>query len=188
MRDGTQTRDKIERAALRLFAEVGIAETSIRDIARAAGVSQGAMYNHFKSKEVLAWHLFATNFSDIGGELRRIAREQPTLAARFHAMIRHVFERFDQDRLAVSYVFLVRHVHLDKVTPEMGNPYRVFRTVIAEAIRNGEAPRQDIDIACSLVVGAIIQVTDTRILGAIRGSLARHTAAVADACLRLLKA
>ena len=34
-------KDKIEGAALRLFVERGVAETSIREIAVAAGVSQG---------------------------------------------------------------------------------------------------------------------------------------------------
>ena len=33
MRDGRQTRERIERAALRLFVQSGVAETSIRDIA-----------------------------------------------------------------------------------------------------------------------------------------------------------
>ena len=72
----TDTRERIERSALRLFVEQGIAETSIREIARDAGVSQGAMYNHFVSKEELAWELFSENFSQIGHELRKVAAER----------------------------------------------------------------------------------------------------------------
>ena len=102
MRDGRQTRERIERAALRLFVRGGVAETSIRDIAVEAGVSQGAMYNHYRSKDELAWHLFADNFSEIGAELRRIARGDAPLADRLRAMIGHVFELFDRDWETVS--------------------------------------------------------------------------------------
>ncbi len=40
-------------AALRLFAERGFASTSIADIAEAAGITKGAIYWHFDSKDAL---------------------------------------------------------------------------------------------------------------------------------------
>jgi AcrR family transcriptional regulator len=46
-------RARIREAALRLFAERGVEATSIRDIARAAGVSGGLVRHHFGSKEDL---------------------------------------------------------------------------------------------------------------------------------------
>lgn len=46
-------RGKIVEAAITCFVEQGIHQTSIRDIAERAGVSQGNMYNHFASKEAL---------------------------------------------------------------------------------------------------------------------------------------
>jgi AcrR family transcriptional regulator len=188
MRDGSLTRERIERAALKLFVEQGVAETSIRDIAREAGISQGAMYNHFESKDELAWTLFAQHFSEMGQELRRRAHAHDSLPDKFHAMIAYVFERFDHDWLLVSYVFLARHLHLKRVTRKLGNPYIAFRAVIAAAIRRGEIPRQNADLAASLVVGAIIQVIDTKILGVIKGDLASAADATAAACARLLEA
>jgi TetR/AcrR family transcriptional regulator, regulator of cefoperazone and chloramphenicol sensitivity len=41
---------RIRDAALRLFAERGVAGTSIRDVARVAGVSAGLVQHHFRSK------------------------------------------------------------------------------------------------------------------------------------------
>jgi AcrR family transcriptional regulator len=41
---------RIRNAALELFAEAGIADTSIRDVARAAGTSPGLVQHHFKTK------------------------------------------------------------------------------------------------------------------------------------------
>ena len=188
MRRGTDTKQRIERAALRLFVEQGIAETSIREIAQTAGVSQGAMYNHYPSKEDLAWSLFSENFSELGTELRRRAQEQPTIESKLRSMIGHVFDRFDEDWVLISFSFLVRHQHLRRVTHRMSNPYIVFRSVIAEAIGKGEVPKQDADLAASLVTGAIMQIIDVRIWGGLKGELGRVADEVAAACLRLLKA
>jgi AcrR family transcriptional regulator len=46
-------RARIRDAALRLFADRGIAAATIRDIAAAAGVSSGLVRHHFGSKEAL---------------------------------------------------------------------------------------------------------------------------------------
>jgi Transcriptional regulator len=46
-------RARIRDAALRLFADRGIEGTTIRDIAKAAGVSSGLVRHHFGSKEAL---------------------------------------------------------------------------------------------------------------------------------------
>lgn len=45
------TTDELVNAARRLFAEKGFAATSIEEIVRAAGVTKGALYHHFKRKE-----------------------------------------------------------------------------------------------------------------------------------------
>ncbi len=44
MARGIRTRECIETEALRLFVERGVAETSIRDIAHAVGVTDGAAW------------------------------------------------------------------------------------------------------------------------------------------------
>src|SRR5215468_3433335 len=46
-------RARIRDAAVRLFAERGIAATTVRDIAKEAGVSAGLLRHHFGSKEDL---------------------------------------------------------------------------------------------------------------------------------------
>lgn len=47
----------IEEAARTLFATQGFAGTSIRDLARAAGVSSASIYNYASSKEELLWRV-----------------------------------------------------------------------------------------------------------------------------------
>jgi AcrR family transcriptional regulator len=182
------TRERIERAALKHFVEQGIAETSIRDIADEARISLGAMYNHFDSKEELAWQLFINGWNEIGQELRRRAGGQSLLPAKMRSMIEYVFRRFDEDWLLVTYIFSSRHQHLKRVPPTRGNPYAIFRLVIGEAMRRGEIPQGDLDLKTALIVGAIIQTIDSRILARLKGSLSDSAAVAADLCVRMLGA
>lgn len=46
-------REEILRISLRLFSNKGYHATSIRDIARAAGITEGLIYHYFESKEDL---------------------------------------------------------------------------------------------------------------------------------------
>ena len=47
------TKAKIETSALKLFAERGVDQTTTRDIAAGAGISEGAIYRHFESKDAM---------------------------------------------------------------------------------------------------------------------------------------
>jgi AcrR family transcriptional regulator len=52
-RRSAETRDRLFRAALRLFAEKGFAETTVEDITNAADVCKGTFFNYFPSKDHL---------------------------------------------------------------------------------------------------------------------------------------
>ena len=51
--DSLKTRQSIVLAARRVFARRGVSQTSIEHVARAAGVTRGAVYGHFKGKDAL---------------------------------------------------------------------------------------------------------------------------------------
>jgi TetR/AcrR family transcriptional regulator, acrAB operon repressor len=51
--EAEETRSRILDAAERVFSEQGVSRTSLEDIARAAGVTRGAIYWHFKDKRDL---------------------------------------------------------------------------------------------------------------------------------------
>lgn len=183
----SETRRRIEEAAVSLFAEEGIDAISIRRIAERAGVSQGAMYNHYAAKDDLAWALFSKNYLGIGQQLRRRVRAEKTFEAKIRAVVEHIYASFDADLDLWSYVFFARHTYIERIEPSMNNPYIVVRTVIADAIKRGELPKQDIEVATSIVSGAILQVADGRVLGRVEGTLSSHTAQVASACVNALR-
>ncbi|MDR0570566.1 MAG: TetR/AcrR family transcriptional regulator [Clostridiales Family XIII bacterium] len=60
MSDKTNKRDTIIDCALELFSMKGYAETSIRDIARMAGVRGSSIYSHFPSKQAILDEIIST--------------------------------------------------------------------------------------------------------------------------------
>src|SRR5438552_13900653 len=74
----------IIEAALPLFARKGFAETTTKDLARAAGVSEPLLYKHFPSKEAL--YLEIQNFSCQGTDLgfRKLAGLKPSASTLVH--------------------------------------------------------------------------------------------------------
>lgn len=59
------TKDALSAAALSLFAQRGYGAVSMRDIAEAVGVRQGAIYNHFASKQDLLATLMTTHMEAV---------------------------------------------------------------------------------------------------------------------------
>ena len=60
MGERRNTKARIEQAALALFVEKGVAATSVRDIAAAVGLSDGALYRHYPSKDELVRQMVPT--------------------------------------------------------------------------------------------------------------------------------
>ena len=82
------TRGRIEQAALQLFVEKGVAETTIKDIARAVGLSEGALYRHFESKDELVWKTFERHYVAFAATLLALAENEATARGKIAAMIR----------------------------------------------------------------------------------------------------
>lgn len=188
MRDGKATRAKISRAALALFVEKGVAETTVRDIAAAAGIAEGTLYRHFAGKDELAWELFAINFIKFAGELERRQGEENALKDKVAVMVQHFCTFFDQDPVLFSYLLLAQHDYLKRVPPEQPNPVEVVHQVIGRAMTQGELPSGDAATATAMVLGIVLQAAVFKIYGRITASLTSLSDTLTTACLRVLQA
>lgn len=72
----TDTRSRVQKVALELFAEQGYEKTSLREIAERLGVTKAALYYHFKSKEDIVHSLTDDYFAEIDA-LLDWAKDQP---------------------------------------------------------------------------------------------------------------
>jgi len=67
-----QTRKRVLDTAERLFGERGVAAVSLRDINRAAGISQGVLHYHFGGRDALVEAILERSLPAINDERRRM--------------------------------------------------------------------------------------------------------------------
>jgi AcrR family transcriptional regulator len=185
-RNGNQTKELIARTALKLFVAKGITETTVRDIAQAAGLAEGTLYRHFESKEELAWELFHTSYTAFALELDRLQQKYDHLQDKLSAMIRQFCAFFDRDPVLFTYLLLVQHSQLKKVTPEMETAVTVLQKVIAQGMARREVPESDVEVAAAMVLGPVLQVAVFKAYGRINQDLTGLADSLAAAAWRVL--
>ena len=74
----------IARAALPLFARQGFAQTTTKDLAKAAGVSEPLLYKHFPSKKALYLEIQALTCKGNDPTLQRLAELEPSTSSLVH--------------------------------------------------------------------------------------------------------
>ena len=85
---GEQTRTAIVEAALRLFGENGYEATTMRAIAREAGVATGNAYYYYASKEELIREYFARHQAEHAAACRQVLATETRLGRRIAGVLR----------------------------------------------------------------------------------------------------
>jgi len=93
----TPTQSRLLDIAVELFANQGFSGVSMRGIARAAGITQAAIYHHFESKDALYFaaldHVYAGQAMELVTEASREAHPEARLAVAVNLLL----ETFDED-------------------------------------------------------------------------------------------
>jgi AcrR family transcriptional regulator len=103
-----KSRDRILRAAVRLFSRRGFDGTSVRAIADAAGVAQGLLYAHFDSKEGLLIALMDASVFDVEQTLNQ-ADQEPTAQGFVSRLLRAAVLLLDEHRDLWRLSYALRH-------------------------------------------------------------------------------
>jgi AcrR family transcriptional regulator len=104
-----EQRSKIVRAAIKLVIEKGFHETSVREIGRAAGLTQGTLYNYIRSKgDILYLICDAVVTSYLGAVEKAIARLPEGLTP-IEAAIRALIEEMYQQRDLILLIYRESH-------------------------------------------------------------------------------
>ena len=76
----------LDRAAA-LFAQKGVAATTVRDIAKEVGILSGSLYHHFESKEAIVDEVISSYLEDLRTRYKAVLAGDNDPAARLHDMI-----------------------------------------------------------------------------------------------------
>ncbi len=170
----TDTRSRVQKVALELFAEQGYEKTSLREIAERLGVTKAALYYHFPSKEAIVHSFTDDYFAEIDA-LVDWAKDQPQT----DQTRREILHRYVGIVLAGSAVFRFLHQNQASMQAMEAGKDRFARfrdrlDALVEALAGPDAPLRDRvrATAAVLCVGAtymfyLQQVDDPDKLGAI---------------------
>ncbi len=162
-------REQIVGAATRVFAEKGFRRATTREVARAAGVSEGTIYNYFEDKDALLLAILdrlneterrAADFeegmaTDFRGFLKQYLRRRMSLIWKNREVFRVVLsEMLVNAELRERYL---QHV----VDPTMNIAEENFRS----RMEQGEMRETDAPLAMRSVAGAVLGVLVLGLLG-----------------------
>ncbi|KKJ76148.1 hypothetical protein WH95_14240 [Kiloniella litopenaei] len=157
MRDGTATKNKINRVAMELFAKQGVTETTTKDIAAGAGIAEGTIYRHYKSKDELVKKLFLSLYEEQGNYLCDIAASAKDPKQKIADMIARFCQLFAEDKALFTFLLLTQHGQLKEVPDDMVTPVVVLRDLIAQGQDNGRIKQGDPDLMAAMVLGVVVQ-------------------------------
>jgi len=150
-------RDELTTAALRLFAEKGIRGTSVRDIADAAGVTEGALYRHFPGKGPLAQSLFAECARMLYEHLDAAVSEAEDPAAQLCGLVRGFLGFAETRPEAYEYVMARHHESVGELPPDQPLPKDVFVRVIAQGVEAGQFRPLDPHLGAAMMIGLLMR-------------------------------
>ena len=177
-----KTRQQIQRAALSLFAEKGVEATTIKSIAHHTGLSEGALYRHYVSKDALGQDLFTENFSAFARVLAEIRASSSPVRARLSEMIYAFTKAYDQDPILFRFLLLTQHGYLESIDAALPSPIDEIRQIVMEGIAQGEIPQRDPNMLTAMVMGIVLQTDTFNVYGRITGALSDISKDLAQAC------
>lgn len=151
------TRQKIERAAIKLISARGMDDVSMRDIAKSVGVTEAALYRHFASKHALVWEIFSMYYDQFAAQLNDLQAAENHIKDKIDVMVRAYCEFFDRDRDLFSFLLLTQHIQ--RIAPK--NYEAAFsimmQNLIQQAAVKKEIPAQNAQISTAMIMGCVLQ-------------------------------
>jgi len=164
---GEETRYRILKAAEESFAQHGYDGTAVAQICHRAGVTKGAFYHHFPSKQALFLELLNHWLAGLDARLDTACAAEPTVPERLLCMARMTQKVFRETsgQLPILLEFWSQAARDPIAWQATIAPYRRYRAFFAKMIETGIAegtlrptdPQMASQVIVSLAVGLILQ-------------------------------
>jgi AcrR family transcriptional regulator len=155
-RSKERNRLKILESAATLFRERGFEAATLRDIARAAGLSTGALFANFNDKnEIFLTVLHAEN-EQVVRAMREAHDENVDLATRLHTQLMHGYEAARHNARIVLSAFVMKWSHGQSPVNEVGQMSDLIHHVLADTLKAAQTRKElpqgsDIEIAAEVL-------------------------------------
>lgn len=146
---GEATRRHILEVAARAFAERGYAGASLNDLIREAGLTKGAFYFHFPSKEALAIAVLRHKQEQWAGRVLSATLEHSTAIDRMNAMVEALIDVHESDPTGQAIGRICQELAEDpemipQLAPQFGAWVDMTAALFSQAQQEGTV-RADLD-------------------------------------------
>ncbi|WP_269204064.1 TetR/AcrR family transcriptional regulator [Nocardioides sambongensis] len=143
-------RTELLAIAARLFAEKGFRNTTVRDIADAAGILSGSLYHHFDSKESMVDEILSSFQAELFGRYEEILASDDDARSKLEGAVRVSFEAIENhpDEVAIfqnEADYLGTFPRFGYLADRNAQSREVWVTLITEGVRTGVL-RDDLDV------------------------------------------
>jgi len=156
---------RIERAALEVFVTEGVNASTTKAIAARAGVSEGAIYRHWKSKDELAVGLFMETHRRLSDLITVNADMSLGIQAKAAAIVQAYCTVADEDWLLFSFHLLHLHHFLPYYQEDGRDPVSMVEATIKQAMMGLELPPGDPRVLAAMAIGVITQTAQNKAYG-----------------------
>lgn len=129
-------RETILETAASLFASQGYERTTIRDVARGAGISVAGLYYYVRGKEELLFHICERSFSMVLDALTRELAGTPDPRARVRALIRnhldHFLRHMSEMKVLTRELDALQGAHAAQIYALRHRYYTICRKVVSD--------------------------------------------------------
>jgi len=183
-------RERILRAAVKVFAKSGFYAARVSEVAKAAGVADGTIYLYFKSKDELLISLFEDRVERLLAYMREELPKLDGAPARFRRVIELQLGLLEGERDLAEVVTVILR-QSTKLLKEYAAPkFMAYLDAIASVVAEGQKAgdfREDVapHLVARATFGALDGIALTWALGkAEQGALRRAAGQLADLMLR----
>lgn len=161
--------DKYQRileAAVSVFAQSGFHESTISQIAKAAGVADGTIYLYFKNKDDILVHFFNYKTRQVFARFREEVDNARKAVDKLRNLIRRHLEEFQKDRyMAVLYQAETHRINR-LAEDQIHEMHKMYLDLIAEIVEQGQvegAIRRDLYVGLvkRYIIGGVDEVINT---------------------------
>ena len=142
-------RQKIKAAALYLFSEKGYAATTMRQIARKAGLAPGSLYNHVKRKSDLLLDIHRDFVDEIIEKTKKKDNQscEESLQEVFKTFLKAIFENKLSFKILLEQETFLPPAAKKEVVRNVNLLKEGFQRIIQSGIERGEFREVDIKMA-----------------------------------------
>ena len=188
--NGGEKRDRILRAAVKIFSRKGFFNSKVSEIARAAEVADGTIYLYFRNKDDLLISLFEEKMGEVVADVRRRIADGGNALEKLRIFIENHMDLLERESGLVE----VLQVELRQSTKFLKDytPVKFFEylEVISDILEEGKREgvfRSDLNVSVArrAIFGALDELSLTYILS--RKPKYHPTVTAAELCRLLLE-